>query len=608
MAIGSFVEVSGSSTGSINSAVTDAEVTIRLSDVTSRSALRISNSKVMLLFSGASEFAGIICAGQSNVTLAFEDGSLLTKSAQGPGLGAPEGDSCGSLAILNGSIWAEASDGSAGIGTGAARENGANSRIGNLRIENANVTGTTSTTWDYGGSGIGTGAAYYNGANSGIGNLTIENANVTGTSTNEYYGGSGIGTGAAISNGDSGIWNLTIENANVTGTSSTNEYYGGSGIGTGAALDNGGNSRIGNLTIENANVTGTSSTTRDYGGSGIGTGAARSNGDSSIGVVILSGALTLVCDLLRARNIFGQNVTIFTPNARLFDTTSGLSGRLMVLYGTVSEKEPSSEGIWSLSIGNLSLPSRGGWRFCVEGQDCSSYIEQEIWGLCTLVPGNGSYSIVAEGRERGFLGPTEDNNTFDVLSTGSFFEVAYFIKIPPTPTPTPRPTASPSDAFATSAALLVSAPIVASYGLSDSDRFNCSATLARTREATSSRAFEASAVALSGPIVESFRLTHSDRFNCSATLEPAHLAESRTLATGSLVAIILASVAVVALAVGLIALRHCRLGSRNGNGVGENLNGEVEWDETPYQTSEFVTSMNPNQGDSDDLADEIFED
>jgi hypothetical protein len=159
-----------------------------------------------------------------------------------------------------------------------------------------------------------------------------------------------------------------------------------------------------------------------------------------------------------------------------------------------------------------------------------------------------------------------------------------------------------------SGVLSVSGPIVESFWLADTDRFNCSATLAPSREATSSRAFAASAVLpVSAPIVESFRLADSDRFNSSATLEPANLAESRTLATGSLVAIILAPVAVVALAVGLIALRHCRFGSKNGNGLGQNLNGQVESDETPYQTNEFVTNMNPNHGESDELADEIFD-
>jgi hypothetical protein len=271
--------------------------------------------------------------------------------------------------------------------------------------------------------------------------------------------------------------------------------------------------------------------------------------------------------LLRATTISGQTATIFTPNAGLFNTTSRLSGRLTVLYGAVSQRsqEPSFEGISPLSIGNLSLPSRGGWRFCVEGQGCSSYIQQEIRGLYTLVPGEGSYSIVAEGPERGFLGPTEDNNTFEVSSNGSFFNVAYFIQIQPTP----AATASPSEAFAASAVLPVSGPIVES------------------------------ALPVSAPIVESFRLTNSDRFNSSATPEPANLADGRTLATGSLVAIILAPVAVVALAVGLIALRHCRFGSKNG---------EVESDETHYLTSEFVPNMNPNQGDSDELAGEHFED
>jgi hypothetical protein len=92
-------------------------------------------------------------------------------------------------------------DGSAGIGTARG-----NSLIEELTIEDANVTGTSSTTsGNYGGPRIGTGSAYYNGAKSRIGNLRIEKSTVTGTgSISGYYGGSGIGTGAA-DNGDSSI-------------------------------------------------------------------------------------------------------------------------------------------------------------------------------------------------------------------------------------------------------------------------------------------------------------------------------------------------------------------------------------------------------------------
>jgi hypothetical protein len=171
--------------------------------VTSGSPLRISNSEVKLLFSRDTEFGGILCARQSNVTLEFIDGSLVTNAKSGPGLGASTRDYCGSLAIMNGTISATASDGSAGIGTARG-----DSRIGELRIENANVIGTSSTSGDNndnndnsgnsGGSGIGTGAADSELANSSIGNLTIHNAKVTGnSSTSGHNGGSGIGTGAA---------------------------------------------------------------------------------------------------------------------------------------------------------------------------------------------------------------------------------------------------------------------------------------------------------------------------------------------------------------------------------------------------------------------------
>jgi hypothetical protein len=165
--------------------------------------------------------------------------------------------------------------------------------------------------------------------------------------------------------------------------------------------------------------------------------------------------------VLRAGNISGQNAAIFTQNAPLFNTTAGLSGRLTVLYGAVSKgaQEPSSDGVSSLSIGNLSLPSRGGWRFCLGEQDCSPYIPQAIWGLYTLLPGEGSYSIIVDGPERGFLGPTQDNNTFEVSADGSFFDVAYFIW---TGHPrTPPPSASPTEAFSESA-VPISGPMVES--------------------------------------------------------------------------------------------------------------------------------------------------
>jgi hypothetical protein len=170
--------------------------------------------------------------------------------------------------------------------------------------------------------------------------------------------------------------------------------------------------------------------------------------DSSIGLLLLSGTLTLVCDLLRVPRILVLNASIFTPNARLFETTPDLSGLSTILYGTaVTEtQEPSLAGVPSVSIGNLSLPFGSGWRFCLSGQDCSGYVFGEIRGLLTLVPGAGSYSIVAEGPSRGFLCLPEGSMTFPVSLSASFFPTAYFTFIPATPSPTSGPTPTPSPA------------------------------------------------------------------------------------------------------------------------------------------------------------------
>jgi hypothetical protein len=92
--------------------------------------------------------------------------------------------------------------------------------------------------------------------------------------------------------------------------------------------------------------------------------------------------------------------------------------------------------------------------------------------------------MVAEGPDRGFVGPSEDNNTFEVSSNGSFYEVAYFIKIPPTP----APAASRSDAFAVSAALPVSAPVA------ESDTFEDTEAVTGSRAAEASWGLEGSVV------------------------------------------------------------------------------------------------------------------
>jgi hypothetical protein len=315
------------------------------------------------------------------------------------------------------------SRGGSGIGTGYTYR--ADSVIGNLTIANGNVIGTSNST-SYGGSGIGTGNAYNVASNSTIGNLTIANGNVTGSAISTQNGGSGIGTGCTYNAGaNSGIGNLTIANGNVTGTSWTGSSYGGSGIGTGS-ISSSGNSGIENLIIVNGNVTGRTASAAS-GGSAIGTGYG-----SAIANLRLLGNATLVCDSLRASSIFVWNASVFffTQNTQLFQTTPDLSGRvrLTILYGSAASapQEPSLVAFPYLSIGNISLPFQDGWRFCTSEGLCSEYASQTIRGLFALVPGAGNHSIIAEGAVSGFLGPSEEEDSFDVESAGSFFSRGYF--------------------------------------------------------------------------------------------------------------------------------------------------------------------------------------
>jgi hypothetical protein len=81
--------------------------------------------------------------------------------------------------IVNRSFTAQGGARSAGIGT--AYVDSGTSTIQTLTIENVHVTGI-STNSEIGAAGIGTGYAF-NGENSGIGNLIIENGNVSGSTT-----------------------------------------------------------------------------------------------------------------------------------------------------------------------------------------------------------------------------------------------------------------------------------------------------------------------------------------------------------------------------------------------------------------------------------------
>jgi hypothetical protein len=264
--------------------------------------------------------------------------------------------------------------------------------------------------------------------------MTIENANVAGISGSIYVsviktsmGGAGIGTGSGEGSHVSTIGRVTIKNATASGSSSGDRS--GAGIGTGSVYL-GGDTGVGTMTIEDSNVTGTVS---GGGGSGIGTGWTQS-GNTAIGSLLLS-RVRAVCSSLRAPNISVSNAWIFAPNPGLFQAAPTVSGALTLFYGNAANAAQESKlaGVPHLSIGSLSLPVEGGWRFCISGQDCSPYFSEVIRGVFALVPSPGSYSVVAEGPLKGLLGPSEGSNSFGVSASGSFYSVAYFIG--PTPTP-----------------------------------------------------------------------------------------------------------------------------------------------------------------------------
>jgi hypothetical protein len=310
------------------------------------------------------------------------------------------------------------------------------------------------------------------------------------------------------------------------------------------------------------------------GGSGIGTGYDGDGGDSGIGLLILSGTLTLFCDSVRAPNVSVSNASVFavTPNARLFETTPDVSASLFtIFYGTATgdPREPSLAGVPSISIGNVSLPEAGDWRVCVSEQDCSPSFDGEIRGLFTSVAGGGLYWIVAEGPSRGFLRPVDHNEPFPVSSNGSFFARADFIFIPVTPAP----------------------------------------TLTRTG------GFVESALPISGPIEVSADFAPSRAvdgtagFDSSANLAAAQLAEKVTLSTGALVGIVVVAVAAAALVVVFVSFRYCSAGSKSDGGeMGQQLDGAES--SARYQTSEFVTNVNPDvtfHDESDELMEERFD-
>jgi hypothetical protein len=101
---------------------------------------------------------------------------------------------------------------------------------------------------------------------------------------------------------------------------------------------------------------------------------------------------------------------------------------LTILYTAIAtgSQESSLTGFPFLSIGNISLPAGDEWRLCVSGSVCSESMSRRIGGLFSLVAGPGSYSIVAEGSKRGFLGPSEGEISFEVSASTFFFPHGYF--------------------------------------------------------------------------------------------------------------------------------------------------------------------------------------
>jgi hypothetical protein len=187
-----------------------------------------------------------------------------------------------------------------------------------------------------------------------------------------------------------------------------------------------------------------------------------------------------------------SNASIFTPNARLFQTTPDVSGFLTVFYGTAASEiqEPTLTDIPYLSIGTFSPSLASGSRFCATGQDCSPYMHTSgtIRGLFMTLPGAGSYSMVAEGPLTGWIAPTQYPDPFNVSSTGSFVSIAYFL--PPTPVPTPTPT--PSDAFLESCSFDVSHRHLWSPEFRESGVWTPSAELGQSQAFVESCSFDVS--------------------------------------------------------------------------------------------------------------------
>jgi hypothetical protein len=206
--------------------ISDADVVVWLSELSinaTESPVTISRSTVTLvagdlnaLFSTGDWEAGLSCTEGSNVTLqALELGSLsATGGAMAPGIGVQANNSCGSVTVVNGSVFAK---GATGLGSGWGAY-GEASLVEALTILGGEIKATGTNF----GCGIGSGQGYY--GNSMVMNLTIVSGTITASSSS---GGSGIGSGSAGSGGASTVEALSV----LGGTIRANGVLAGIGSG-----------------------------------------------------------------------------------------------------------------------------------------------------------------------------------------------------------------------------------------------------------------------------------------------------------------------------------------------------------------------------------------
>ncbi|MDR2765056.1 MAG: MBG domain-containing protein [Tannerella sp.] len=210
---------------SVNSNLTDVNITLRNVNINSTTAFYTGNSSTVnltlrgtnTLRSSSSNSAGVRVSSSTLVITAASDGSLNAYgSSGGAGIGGDHRENGGTIIINGGTITAEgnytSNGAAAGIGSGGSgysdHYNG-----GNITINGGTVTATCHTGNGLGNAGIG-------GGDNG-GNITINGGTVTATGS---AGSAGIG-GSLKGHGCT----ITINGGTVTATGSND----GAGIGAG---------------------------------------------------------------------------------------------------------------------------------------------------------------------------------------------------------------------------------------------------------------------------------------------------------------------------------------------------------------------------------------